>query len=290
MNNLVSIIIPTYNRAEQLRFCLDRLLEQTYKNFEVIVCDDGSVDSTELVVSAYYDKLDIKYINDFNFGGPARPRNRGIKISKGDVIAFLDSDDWWYPTKLEESLKYTNDYDVIYHNLDKYTSYKKSSGLVKGRILEGNVAQNLIINGGIPNSSVVIKKTILNEVGEISEDKALIAVEDSDYWIRIALVTQKFKYIDKSLGGYWIGNNISVSEKQIGREEALFDKHKHLLNEEELYLTKINLAFRKARIFHKIRSFGNARLEYLISVKSADKLVRIKSYIGLLTAYLKIKI
>jgi len=288
-NHLVSVIIPTYNRAEQLRFCLDRLLEQTYKNFEVIVCDDGSTDSTELVTKEYNSRLNIKYSNDHNFGGPAKPRNRGIMMSEGDIIAFLDSDDWWYPTKLEESLKYIDNYDVVYHNLDKYTNYKRSNGVVKGRVLEGEVAQNLVVNGGIPNSSVVIKKAIVNKVGEISEDKSLIAVEDSDYWIRTALVTQKFKFIDKSLGGYWIGDNISVSEKQIGREEALFNKHKGLITSEQVVLAAKLMAFRKARIYHKMMKFDEAKREYLISLKSNEISVKIKSIAGFILSLLRIK-
>lgn len=289
-NYFVSIIIPTYNRVEPLRFCMERLLEQTYKNFEVIICDDGSTDYTEEVANEYHGKLNMVYITDSNFGGPARPRNRGIKRAKGNIIAFLDSDDWWYPNKLEESLKYIDEYDVVYHDLDMYTSYTKSKGVVRGRVLVENIAKDLVINGGIPNSSIVIKKSIIDKVGIISEDRFLIAVEDSDYWIRTALITQKFKYIEKSLGGYWIGNNISVSEKQIEREEALFNKHKYLLDVNELRLAEINLALRKARIFHKTKNFKSAYHEYMISVKNKNIKIKIKSYIGLVTSYLKIKL
>lgn len=286
----ISVIIPTFNRAEKLRFCLERLLEQTFKQFEVIVCDDGSSDHTQNLIKEYEDRLNLVYIYDNNFGGPAKPRNNGIKKAKGDLIAFLDSDDWWYPTKLEESIKYFDEFDLVYHDLDKFKSYNLTNGIIKGRNLSDRVAQDLIINGGIPNSSVLIKKSIINIVGEFSEDKSLIAVEDSDFWIRTALVTQKFKYIEKSLGGYWIGNNLSVSENQITREESLLKKYKYLLSDNELNKAEINLALRKARIFHKIKKFKNAYFQYKISFKNKSFVIKIKSLIGIISSLLRIKL
>ena len=74
-----SIIIPTYNRALLLKRCLDSLCSQTYRDFEVIVCDDGSTDGTNEIINQFEDKLSLKYLYDTNWGGPARPRNNGIK-------------------------------------------------------------------------------------------------------------------------------------------------------------------------------------------------------------------
>jgi len=90
LNNIISVIIPTYNRSKELKRCLESLTRQTYKKFEVIVCDDGSTDNTKEVVNSYRNVLNIIYIKDENFGGPARPRNNGIKLSNGEYIAFLD--------------------------------------------------------------------------------------------------------------------------------------------------------------------------------------------------------
>lgn len=115
-----SVIIPTYNRAKLLNKCLRSLAEQTFRDFEVLVCDDGSRDNSKDIVDSYKDRLNIQYLWEENWGGPARPRNRGIQASKGEWICFLDSDDWWESTKLEECLSYLNDYDVIYHNLQVF--------------------------------------------------------------------------------------------------------------------------------------------------------------------------
>ena len=95
---LVSVVIPTFNRAKVVTRAIDSVLEQTYRNCEVIVVDDGSTDDTADVLRSYKDK--IVYIQQKN-AGPSAARNRGIRESKGEFIAFLDSDDLWFATKLE---------------------------------------------------------------------------------------------------------------------------------------------------------------------------------------------
>ena len=163
---LFSVIISTYDRAEMLKVALDSLVAQTYKNFEVLVCDDGSTDNTIKVVEDYKRRLDLKYIWEENWGGPARPRNNGIKVSKGDWICFLDSDDWWYPEKLEICLNYLGDFNFIYHDLDIYSVKDRVS---KRRVgswkLKDDVFVDLLINGNaINNSSVIVKKELLIKV------------------------------------------------------------------------------------------------------------------------------
>jgi len=288
---LVSIIIPTYNRADQLRICLNSVVNQTFKDFEVIVCDDGSTDHTHDVIKDFENVLLIKYIKDVNFGGPARPRNNGIKIAKGEIIAFLDSDDWWYENKLEVSLLNIERYDIVYHNLDKYKTINNSNGIIKGRSLQQDITKDLIVNGnGIPNSSVLIKRKIIDLVGIISEDKNLIAVEDSDYWIRVSQVTNKFNFINQSLGAYWMGGNISLSEKQFLREEALFEKYKHLLNIEERLDSLKLLSFKKARVLHKIGNFKEARNCYYIAIQMKSNSFKIKSFWGIIFTFFTFKI
>lgn len=283
-----SIIIPTYNHAHFIKRCLDSLLNQSHQNWEAIVVNNFSEDNTIEIVEGYDDPR-IRLINNANRGIIAVSRNKGISEAKGDWICFLDSDDWWYFDKLKVSSAYLNDYDLIYHNLDKYYSINKSYGKAYGRELHGEKVKDLLINSnGIPNSSVIIRKTIVDTIGFISEDIDLIAVEDSDYWIRAAFVTSKFKFINKSLGAYWIGANMSVSEKQIVREDSLFNKYKYLLDESELSKASCNLAFRKARVFHKIGKFKEAKEEYLTSVTINNLSVKIKSVIGIVFCFFKI--
>lgn len=286
---LFSVIIPTYNRAKDLDRCLKSLQDQTFKNFEVLICDDGSTDSTREVVKKFNPVLEIKYIYDENFGGPARPRNNGIKKATGRFIAFLDSDDWWYPNKLECSLSFLDNYDIIYHNLDKYYENNSSKGKVYGRKLYPDISKDLLINGnGIPNSSVVIRKVIVDEIGFFSEDKELIAVEDYDFWIRASFVTTKFKLIYESLGAYWIGGNISVSEKQVLRASKLFDKYEYLLTNNEVKKAQLTRSFSSARIYHKLGLFEEAMSEYVKSIRSNNIVIRFKSGVGVVLCLLKV--
>ena len=156
--------------------------------------DDGSTDKTEEVIQNFKDDR-IIYHRQSNSGGPARPRNKGIELAKGDKIAFLDSDDWWLKNKLEISLNYLDQgTDLTFHDLwkvDLESNLQKT--LLKTRQLHKPVFEDLIIHGNtIPNSSVVIKKRILEKIGGLNEERRMIAVEDYDAWLRISKFTDKF--------------------------------------------------------------------------------------------------
>ena len=112
MNDKVSVIIPTYNRAELLDEAIRSVLGQSYENLEIIIVDDGSTDNTREVVGSIRDKR-IKYIWTDNWGGPARPRNIGIRAAQGNFIAFLDADDYWKEKKLEVQMPHFNDPGIV---------------------------------------------------------------------------------------------------------------------------------------------------------------------------------
>ncbi len=99
---LVSVIIPTYNRARTIERAVNSVLAQTWKEVEVIVVDDGSTDQTSEVLKVYGDK--IRVIHQQN-GGASAARNTGIKAATGEIISFLDSDDEWLPSKTERQVK-----------------------------------------------------------------------------------------------------------------------------------------------------------------------------------------
>ena len=105
MENLVSVVIPTFNREKVVCRAINSALNQTHSNIEVILVDDGSTDCTpELIARAYKNEPRLKYIRTAN-GGVSRARNTGIKASAGDYVAFLDSDDYWIPWKIEAQVK-----------------------------------------------------------------------------------------------------------------------------------------------------------------------------------------
>jgi glycosyltransferase involved in cell wall biosynthesis len=100
-NVLVSAIIPSYNRGYVVGNAIDSILNQTYRNTEVVVVDDGSTDNTQERLKEYGDRIRVVYQKN---SGPSAARNHGIRASRGEIIAFLDSDDLWLPTKLERQV------------------------------------------------------------------------------------------------------------------------------------------------------------------------------------------
>ena len=111
----VSVIIPTYNRAKIVTKAIDSVLAQTYKDFEIVVVDDGSIDNTKEVIHNFKNRV-IRYTRNRENRGQAYARNKGVKIAKGEYIAFLDSDDFWLPNKLALLLRHLSSKRTILLN------------------------------------------------------------------------------------------------------------------------------------------------------------------------------
>lgn len=207
----ISVVIPTYNRAQYIAECIDSVIKQegAGKVFtvEVVVVDDGSTDNTEEIVNKYIKRYDnIQYFRIKNSGGPAKPRNVGIGESSGGLVAFLDSDDAWQPSKLKEQLKAFEDPQVALCGTNAVVI--DSSGMqTKARYLNadqgrsGNVFENLVDDNFIITSSVLVDKQVLEVVGPFNTKKAFIASEDYDVWLRVA-AQHRIVYIDKTLVEY----------------------------------------------------------------------------------------
>ena len=276
-----TVIIPTYNRANPLERALSSLQSQTLTDFEAIVCDDGSTDHTRTVVDRFAGKLDLTYIFDKNWGGPARPRNKGIAIARGQWICFLDSDDWWYPEKLMEVSKYLENTDVIYHDMDIFQATPgRIVSRVKARDLNAPVlAKLLTVNCRLHNSSFTVRKSIMDAVGPISEDKQLIAAEDFDLWIRISRLTDRFRRIPLALGAYCYGddNLTEISEKQVSVIEAIYRKN---LKDVHSAIKAEAICFKEysiGRIRYQTGTFDVARHHFARSIKSKNVAMKTKS-------------
>lgn len=223
-----SVIIPTYNRADLLRRSLKSLSSQTYKNFEVIVCDDGSTDNSKDVIKEFENLLDLTYLYESNWGGPARPRNIGIHHAKGEWIAFLDADDYWTEHKLEKINSNLDKGDVLYHRMIVINEKNDEVTRIYSAKMHSPLFEKMLMNGNqIALSSTVCKKAHLLEAGIFSEDKKLIAVEDFDLWLRLALINKTFYLVPEFLGFYYHGTgNISTASKiQLKRLLAVYSKH-----------------------------------------------------------------
>ena len=191
---LISVIIPTYNRKKFLDISIQSVLNQTYKNFEIIIVDDNSNDGTdECVKKINHDK--IRYIKNKETMYAPTSRNIAISHSKGDLIAFLDDDDEWYPDKLEKQVKLFSDTDVglVYSGIDLFFEDYNLSYPTSPK-LKGGIYKNMLIKNHIgATPSVVVRKDILNSICSKENeyfDSSFPARQDYDLWIRI---TEKWK-------------------------------------------------------------------------------------------------
>ena len=256
MNNLplVSVIVTTYNRADLLCETIDSILCQTYKNFELILIDDGSRDNTEEVVKMYNDSR-LQYIKTDNWGGPARPRNIGINASKGEYIAFCDDDDIWLPKKLEKQIKIidNSEYGMVFSMQKQFgdlSIFSIEYGIGPLPFKVNTSTKNLLRTNCIPLSSVMVEKLLLSEIGGFDERRSFIAIEDNDLWIRVSKKTNIF-FIDRVLVLHRVQkNSIYKNTKSIDQgKKELYRKYNYKNKENPSKLKKQKLYLLLRNIF-----------------------------------------
>jgi glycosyltransferase involved in cell wall biosynthesis len=182
----ISVIIPTYNAEETIRDTILSALNQSLEDIEIVIVNDGSTDRTLEIVSNIQASR-VKVISIDN-SGPSYARNVGIKNTSGKYISFLDSDDIWLRTKLEDQLKILEDSEeikVVYSWVDHIDEKGKKIASGSRSKLEGNVYKALLLFNFIENgSNVLIERSALEEVGYFNIN--LRACEDRDMWLRLA--------------------------------------------------------------------------------------------------------
>jgi teichuronic acid biosynthesis glycosyltransferase TuaG len=193
----VSVIIPTWNRAGTVGNAVQSVLRQTFPPLEILVCDDGSTDDSERIVKEFGDSR-IHWLPGYRAERPAVPRNRGILASKGEWLAFLDSDDAWLPGKLGRQLEAIKclGCKASCTNAVRYVPGKGEHGSLltwrKERIrFEELVEENVIIC-----SSALIHRSVLDRAKGFPEEKPLRALEDYALWLRISTQTD-FAYVSE---------------------------------------------------------------------------------------------
>jgi glycosyltransferase involved in cell wall biosynthesis len=195
-NGLVSVIIPTYNRGSIISKCIESVLAQTYQNIEIIVVDDGSTDDTGAKLREYGSR--IRIVTQTN-AGPAVARNRGIEVSRGQIIAFQDSDDLWKPAKLQRQVSLLDKLGKsvpcclcnaimrnIYGDGNEHLSFDISSmqpGYDEGLWL--NVPEVLATRFVLFNQTVAIRRDAIEKVGGFDPD--LKYMDDYDLPLRLSL-------------------------------------------------------------------------------------------------------
>ena len=203
----VSVIMPTFNREKLITETIDSILNQTYKNIELIIVDNFSVDETESVVKLFNDNR-IKYFKNQNNGIIAVNRNFGFSKSTGDFIAFCDSDDLWFPTKLEKQLNEFNKNPNVGLVCSSGITFneKGTIGKIEDTSLTNISFEKLLFHNYVINSSAIVKKNVFDNIGLLDEDPNIIAVEDYELWLRIAK-KYEVKHMNEPLVKYRIHEN-----------------------------------------------------------------------------------
>lgn len=197
---LVSIIIPTYNHAAFLREALQSVCRQSFSAWEILVINNFSSDDTIAIVESFDDPR-IRLINYQNNGVIAASRNQGIALANGRYVAFLDSDDLWYPDKLKQCIPYLdNGADLVAHGL-------KLIGEVNGNLFCGpkqRATFDALLDKGacITPSATMIRKSVLNKVGNFTESPEYNTAEDYHLWIKLARENVHMEFFDEILGEY----------------------------------------------------------------------------------------
>ena len=239
--------MPNYNQADLLHRAISSVVKQTYQNFEIIIIDNNSSDSSKEVVNSFNNsKIKLYSIN--NYGIISKSRNLGILKSNGSWCCFLDADDYWFKNKLLEIKKnIENDkfVDVICNNeIYFYNDHKKFiKKIYKKKNNKLNMFNSLLLMGNqLSTSATCVKKKILKEKKIFfSEDRAINTSEDYDFWMQLAYKKANFKFINKYLG-IWRIHKKSTSNKYDGHINSNLNvKLKHLENSKYNKKLKINL-------------------------------------------------
>jgi glycosyltransferase involved in cell wall biosynthesis len=216
---LVSVIIPTYNHAHFLREALQSVCAQTFTNWEAIVVNNYSDDDTVLVVESFADPR-IRLENFHNNGVIAASRNRGIALSSGRYVAFLDSDDTWHPDKLMHCIPYLEKgADLVCHAL-------RCIGECDDVIYSGP-QQRATFDALLDNctcitpSATLVRKSILDSVGCFSEHQEFNTSEDYHLWIKLAKAQAKMDFIENIFGEYRVHQS-SHSRSALNHMNSIF--------------------------------------------------------------------
>ncbi len=218
---LVSVIVPTYKRPDFLKKTIQSILDQSYRNIELIVISNGVNPDNESVVKEFNDSR-LTYADQENTGGPSAPRNHGIRLAKGAYIAVCDDDDLWLPDKLEkqiQALESDNDAGLCYTNVisfdDSGREWSDERYLTNFDVMR--------LKNAVPISSVLVRTNLIQAVGGFEESKIVGDSEDYEFVLRCA-ANANFSYVDEKLVKYWAGTNRTTSTDE---ERTIADAWAH---------------------------------------------------------------
>lgn len=286
--------MPAYNAAQHIAESIKSALDQTWRNIELVIVNDGSTDETDRIVQEYLSDERVLYFqHDQNKGLPAT-RNTGIRISTGEYIAFLDSDDLWHREKLQRQMEYFEHMEVDlvhtrYQILDNDAYYTRKLSRKAIKHLEFPTYESLLCHNGIGVLTVVIKREVIAQIGDF--DESLWTGEDWDMWIRLAKAGKRFGFLNDILATYRIHGGTMTQQIEIYGQAVMVVLSKHLnvnhpIPENVSFPALSNLHY-AIGVRHCINSnFKTARINFLKSLRFNWR--KPKTYLYLLFASLRI--
>lgn len=225
----VSVVLPTYNRADVVDRAIESVLDQTYTGFELVVVDDASTDDTDAVVGAFDDDR-IRYVEHRENRGASAARNTGIRAATGEIIAFQDSDDVWGAEKLERQVAVFDRTDgevgVVYtgtwRDRDGERRYVPGPGVDPK---SGDVRDALFAQNFVTTQAAAVRAPCFERVGTFDED--LPALVDWELWLRVA-EHYEFRYVDEPLVTAHVrADSISrMDDRKVRARERIVRKHR----------------------------------------------------------------
>ena len=234
----VSVIVPTYNRADRLEETLRSIISQTYKDFELIVVDDGSTDNTSKVMQSF---PGAQYLAMEKNSGVSKARNLGLACAKGQFICFLDSDDLWDEKKLQIQVNWmenNTDSQVCYTDEIWIRNGVRVNPMNRHRKYTGDIFRHCLALCIVSPSSVMLRAELFDEIGNF--DESLPVCEDYDLWLRIA-AKYEFHFIEAPLIIKQGGHADQLSRKYWGMDRFRVAALKKLLDQNSLDNERLQL-------------------------------------------------
>ncbi len=285
---LVSIIIPTYGRADMLDRAINSVLGQTYKNIEIIVVNDNPKESdgfinTIEVLEAYKNNLKVKFYSDGINRGGSLARNKGIEIAEGEYVTFLDDDDFYYENKIEKQLDHIlkNDIDVSVCDMDVMRDNKILKETNKNKAVAEGV-ENFILNGNVYTPMLFCKKYVLNEIEMFTDTPRF---QDHVLILKILRGKYKIKELNEKLFVHVEHENLRITntkknhlaysirrdyEKELLGDLTNSEMQKYLIDnlyQDYFYIGAIKKSFFCGAVIRLILDFRNIRhFFYLVKI------------------------
>ena len=267
----VSVVIPTYNRPDYLIEAVESVLAQTYQDFEIVVIDDGSSDDTPSRFATYIERTPLAQGRTFYHkqenSGSAVARNRGVFYAKGEYIAFLDSDDLWYPTKLEKQVKILDEnqeMSVVYTDCycgESRNDPNQTGFFAKANPPSGDIFDRMARNNLFWTSSLLLRREVFIKSGTF--DPTFRRMQDYDLWLRICR-HNRCCFIPEILGLFRehpgrITKNYLLEEYTCQAEELQIFRWQKDLEAKKQFRKKTALRYNNlARKFRKVGDFESA--------------------------------